>query len=193
MSGILFVNACVRRGSRTERLAEKVLECLGGGYEEVRLSEEKLLPLDGASLENREEKRRSGLLDDPVFTHAKQFADAETVVIAAPYWDLSFPSALKVYCEAISVSGITFTYEDDRPKGLCRAHRVIYVTTSGGMLGENLGYVYIRALCGTLFGIPEVSFFAAEGLDMIGIDTEKILAGAEQRITDALRSSVHGK
>ena len=34
---ILFVNACVRKESRTRQLAEKLLAKLGGDYEEVRL------------------------------------------------------------------------------------------------------------------------------------------------------------
>ena len=36
-SRILYVNACVRQESRTRRLAEKLLEKLGGSYEKVCL------------------------------------------------------------------------------------------------------------------------------------------------------------
>ena len=36
---ILYVNACVRKESRTQSLAEKLLSRLGGPYEELRLAE----------------------------------------------------------------------------------------------------------------------------------------------------------
>ena len=35
------------------------------------------------------------------------------IVIAAPYWDLSFPAVLKTYLEQINVLGVTFDYSDD--------------------------------------------------------------------------------
>ncbi len=53
--------------------------------------------------------------DDPYFRYARQFAGADEIVIAAPYWDLSFPSVLKVYLEHICITGITFQYT---PEGM---------------------------------------------------------------------------
>ena len=35
-----------------------------------------------------------------MFDLAGQFAGADTIVIAAPFWDLSFPAALKQYMQA---------------------------------------------------------------------------------------------
>ena len=35
----LFINACVRKQSRTKQLADRLLEKLGGEIEEVRLEE----------------------------------------------------------------------------------------------------------------------------------------------------------
>ena len=36
---ILYINACVRRDSRTNRIASALLQKLGGEYEEVKLAE----------------------------------------------------------------------------------------------------------------------------------------------------------
>ncbi|MBR1689463.1 MAG: hypothetical protein IJ713_01655 [Oscillibacter sp.] len=36
---ILYINACVRSESRTNRIAKALLETLGGAYEEVKLAE----------------------------------------------------------------------------------------------------------------------------------------------------------
>ena len=60
-----------------------------------------------------------------MFELARQFAAADQIVIAAPYWDLSFPAALKQYFEQINVLGITFAYTPEGvPKGLCRARKL---------------------------------------------------------------------
>lgn len=42
-----------------------------------------------------------------MFKYAKQFAEADEIVIAAPYWDLAFPATVRIYFEAITVTGIT--------------------------------------------------------------------------------------
>ena len=57
-----------------------------------------------------------GAFQDPLFGLARQFAAADRIVIAAPYWDLSFPAALKQYVEQINVLGITFIYTRRVPR-----------------------------------------------------------------------------
>ena len=51
---ILFVNACVREGSRTRILAERVLSHLDGTVTEFNLEREGLRPLTRESLARRE-------------------------------------------------------------------------------------------------------------------------------------------
>lgn len=182
MKNILFVNACVRPESRTLELARCLLECLGNDYAEVNVTDGRIRPLDGKALEERTEKIRKADFSDVSFAPARQFAEAETVVIAAPFWDLSFPSCLKIYFENILVSGLTFTYKSGRPEGLCRAKRLYYVTTAGGFLSPDFGYSYVKSLAETFFGIPEVKCFNAEGLDIIGNDVAGIMREATERI-----------
>lgn len=177
MKQILFINACVRVQSRTKRLAEHLLARLNGTVTELRLSELPLCPLDEGVLERRHEASVSGDFSDSLFSLARQFAAADCIVIAAPYWDLSFPAALKLYLETISVSGVTFTYtESGMPQGLCRAQRFYYVTTAGGVIGSmNHGYTYVESLFRTLFGITEGTCIRAERLDIEGLDPEQLL------------------
>ena len=92
----LYINCCVREESRTDRLAQAVLQKLGGDFTELKLYEENLKPLDRETLNKRTALIKQGDYSDPMFDHAKQFASADTIVIAAPYWDLSFPSTLKI-------------------------------------------------------------------------------------------------
>ena len=132
MKKILFVNACVRPCSRTYLLAQEVLKKLNGQIEEVHLGHEQLSPLDLELLEKRNQIISSKNFSDPLFRYAAQFAAADEIVIAAPYWDLAFPSILRIYLEHVTVVGVTFQYSPDGiPLGLCKAKRIIYVTTAG--------------------------------------------------------------
>lgn len=60
-----------------------------------------------------------------------------------------------------------FAYDENGvEKGLCRCKELTYITTCGGYLGNhNLGYNYIKGLCG-LFGIESTTEYALEGLDV---------------------------
>lgn len=188
MPTLLFINACVRgRDSRTLILAEQLLEQLretnsrdmAFHIEEIRLSTENILPLNYERLQRRDELLAEGQLSDTMFDYANAVANADMLVIAAPYWNMSFPAALKIFLEMTSVEGITFTYaEDGTPIGLTNAHDMYYVTTSGGYIGDcNFGFEYVNALC-RLYGVENTHFVSAEGLDLDGADVQAIMEAA---------------
>ena len=184
MKQILFVNACPREGSRTLELARHLLDKLEGTVEELLLFEENLLPLNGKTLALRDKMIAQGKLDHPIFKYARQFANADAVVIAAPFWDLSFPSALKIWLEYVMALGVTFHYsENGMPQGLCKAKELFYVSTAGGpVLPSHMGFDYVNALAKNYFSIDETALFSAENLDVIGADTQAILARAKAQI-----------
>lgn len=185
---LLFVNACVRQNSRTKRLADRLLSRLGEAAVERKLAGTCFPETDELFLIRRDELIHAQAFSDPMFEDARQFAAADTIVIAAPYWDLSFPAALKQYLEQINVTGVTFTYTPEGiPQSLCRAKRLFYVTTAGGpILSDAYGYGYVRSLAQTFYGIPEIRCFSAEGLDLVGADVEGILRRAEAEIDEAV-------
>ena len=185
---ILFVNACVRKESRTRILAEQLLMKLDQPAVEVRLAEVPFPVADADFLLTRDRLIAEGAFDSPVFRLARQFAAAETIVIAAPYWDLSFPAALKQYMEQINVLGITFKYtQSGAPVGLCRARRLFFVTTAGGcFVPEEFGFGYIKALARNFYGIPDVRLIKAVGLDLDGADPDALLRSAKQEIAEML-------
>ena len=83
-SMILFINACVRKESRTKQLADYLIAKLNERVEEVRL-EDFLFPVsDEAFLQKRDELISQERFDDPMFAPARQFAGADIIVIAAP-------------------------------------------------------------------------------------------------------------
>lgn len=185
MDKILFVNACVRPCSRTLDLAETLLQKLKGDIRQVNLQEISLPALDLNGMQKRDQAVQRNDFSDPVFDTAKQFAEADVIVIAAPYWDLMFPAALKIYLENITVCNVTFRYsEKGIPKSLCRAKALYYVTTAGGFIGQNdFGFSYVKALAQNFFGIEEVKCYTAEGLDIFGADVDRIMSEAKLAIS----------
>lgn len=179
---ILFINACVRKESRTFKLATELLAGLNGEIETINLEELDLKPLN-------EEKIVSRLSDEGEQMLAKNFASSDIIVIAAPLWDLSFPALLKLYIENISISGVTFKYTETGIMGLCKAKKVYYVSTAGGTFVPNFGYEYIKALCNVMYGITDVKLFQAEGLDIWGNNVDAILNETSTKINEYTKTS----
>ena len=182
---ILHVDSTVREDSRTRRLAERLVSRLSD--DEVRvlhLEDDRLRPFDAKMLDRRTRAIEAGRWDSPLLAKAHEFAAADQIVVAAPFWDLSFPSLLKTYIEWISIIGVVFRYSDDgRPVGLCRARRLFYVSTAGGPAETDpFGFGYVEALARNYWGIPVVRRIAATGLDIVGADVEEILRSAEAEI-----------
>ena len=174
---ILFIDACAREASRTRELAQALLNKLGSNYESLNLYDAGICSLDEEMLNKRTKLCDENRYDDSFFNLAKQFASADIIVIAAPFWDLSFPSILKCYIENISVTGITFKYsESGIPIGLCKAKELYYVTTAGGTIFDSsFGYGYIEALSKQMFGIKKCALIKAENLDIIGNNPDEII------------------
>lgn len=184
MKKILFINACVRPMSRTFILAQQVLSKLQGTIEEVNLELADIRPLNWEALQERDEHVSNHDFTAPMFQYARQFVEADEIVIAAPYWDLAFPATVRTYFEAVTVSGLSFMYTPQGcPTGICRAQRIVYVTTAGGAIANyNLGYDYIKALAQTFYGIPAVICYKAENLDIVGADIDAIMQKALSEI-----------
>ena len=184
MKRILFVNACVNHDiSRTERLARAVLDHITADddlVEELVLEEMKLLPLDSERLNRRSAAIERGDFSDTLFDQAKKLKEADVVVIAAPYWDFSFPANLKIYFELLCAQGVTFTYSaDGTPTSLCRGTQLYYVTTVGGYLGDyNYGFDQAKTLFELYFGFEQSTCIAAEGLDIVTNDADAIMEEA---------------
>ncbi|OUN86451.1 flavodoxin [Flavonifractor sp. An52] len=193
MEQLLFINACVRgERSRTLKLARRFLENWqrnhsDGVITQVDLCKDRPVPQYPEVLAQRDELWNAGKLDDPMFDLARQFAAADRIVVAAPFWDLSFPAILKIYLERISVTNITFGYDEQGNNvGLCKADKLLLITTRGGNFSlpettwMEMGARQLEALC-AMYGIPSFQCLAAEGLDDIRNDKKAILAEAMGR------------
>lgn len=189
MKKTLFIDATVRPKSRTRELAVHLVRKLRCDVESVKLIDENLPATCNDLLNFRDKSINNSDYDAKYFKYAKQFRDADYIVIAAPYWDLSFPASLKNYIEAITINGITFTYSDDgHPVGLCHGKKLFYVTTCGGpYLFPEFSSGYIKSMAEGMYGIADYQCIAAENLDVYGTDVDKVMTEAKSVIDKAIK------
>ena len=166
MESLVVINSCMREGSRTQRILDGVLAQLSKKYnvETVNLGELDCKWVNSDVLKERD----NGYVPQLYVNLAKKVANADRLVIAAPFWDMSFPSVLKVFFENISLFNITFTSTQTECVGLCKAKKVLYITTRGMNIqtGDPLEQAtpYIKALS-KLWGLGELYVLSAENLD----------------------------
>ena len=166
MRKIFYVDACLRTGSNTKKIADAIIAKLAERYEieTVRLSEN-TFPIVNNDILN---DRANGIVPDEYVEMAKKLADADRLVIAAPFWDMSFPSALKVFLENMSLFNVTFGSNEKECYGLCKAEKVLYITTRGMNVstGDALEQAtpYIKAI-GKLWGLGELHVISAQNMD----------------------------
>ena len=186
---MLVIGCCLRgEDSATRRYYQAYLEAATPErVEMVELARLGLRPLDWETLALRDRLSAEGRFDHVLFHLARQFRDAEEILIAAPFWDLAFPALLKVYLEQVSVAGLTFGYtQEGQCVGHCRARRLLYFSTCGGYVGEeHLGFAYVKAL-GAMLGIPECVPYILEGLDIDPAQRETVLAEGILRLRSQL-------
>lgn len=184
---ILFVNSTVRTNSRTYVLANHLLNNLKQKYPNctintVNLEKENIQSLNSSSLALRDQLIKNKEYDHPMFKYARDFNQADVVVIATPFWDLAFPANLKNYLEHIAIQGINFEYIHGIPKALCNIQKLFYVSTSGGPISTDFGFNYVKTLAELFYGIKENVFFKAELLDITNAKVEEILENTKHEI-----------
>ena len=175
MKRALIIDCCIRRDqSRTRRILDAFRAGLDPAVcqqQYLCLMDADLKPLTGDFFEERQRLLEENRLEHPRFRYAHQFADADLIVIAAPFYDLSFPALLKIYVENVSVDGITFRATADGIQGLCRADSMVYLTSRGGIVptgsAQEQATPYLSALC-TFFGIGGMECIGADGMDIAG-------------------------
>lgn len=180
---VLYVNSCVRKKSRTDKLAKELLKKFNDDIVELKLEKENLQPYSEEMIEKRTALALKGEFSHEIFKWAQLFSSADLIVISAPNWDSSFPAVFKLFIENIYAVGLVTKYnEKGEPKGLCKAKKLYYVATSGGKFIPDFSYNYIENICKNCFGIKETELIFAEMLDIEGFDAEKILEDAELKI-----------
>ena len=167
MKKLVFIDACVRQSdSRTLRIAEPIVAALSKRYEIIRydLPDMDIVPLNPRLFS----ERGAGDIPQWAMDAAKAIADADRIVIAAPFWDMSFPAVLKCFFEQTSLFDVTFTDTGKTCQGLCKAPKVLYITTRGMDIStgdpREQATPYLKAL-GALWNFGKLTTIAAQNMD----------------------------
>lgn len=195
MKKVLFVDCCIRReDSRSKQLADHFLAELQktGEYEveTLCLMDENLSYFSDGFFFQRERLLEKGDFSHPRFRYAHQFAAADKIVMAAPFWDLSFPALLKVYIENLCVDGITFHTDETGLHGLCKADHMVYLTARGGIYTDSemeQGSRYLEQMA-VFFGIENYDCVAAEGLDIGAWPVEELMDKAKAKAAEVAKT-----
>lgn len=167
MPKLIVIDACLRdKLSRTKQILTPLVAELSKRYEVETIT------LDGEDYQAIGRKvlteRANGKVPDHIVNLSKRIAAADRIVIAAPFWDMSFPSILKVFIENMSLFNITFSDNGSQCEGLCKCEKLLYITTRGMNIHTadpmDAATPYIKAIA-ALWGLGEVITLSAENLD----------------------------
>ena len=118
----------------------------------------------------------------------EEFLAADVIVIGAPMYNFSVPSALKAWIDRVAVAGKTFQYTANGPEGLAKGKRVVIASSRGGFYGQGTAAQsfdfqepYLRAVLGFL-GITDVEFVRAEGVNVSADHKTEALKTAQASI-----------
>ncbi len=113
-----------------------------------------------------------------------EFLSADVVVVGAPMYKFSIPSALKSWIDRLGVPRVTFRYSENGPEGLAGGRKVIVVSGRGGAYGDDHAIDSQERLMSTFFGfigITDLTMIRAEGVGMPE-GREKAVAAAKEEI-----------
>ena len=119
----------------------------------------------------------------------EEFLAADIVVIGAPMYNFGIPSQLKAWIDRLAVAGKTFRYTEKGSEGLAGGKKVIVASSRGGFYGPDTPAAfldhqesYLRGIFG-FFGITDVSFVRAEGVQLGPDKRAAAIAAAREQIT----------
>lgn len=198
MTKLLYIKANSKPAgtSRTFKIADAFIEAYKKDHPEdeietVDVFKEDLVEFTPDYFQVRFSEKTSESKNNPYLRYAYQFQEADKIVIAAPFWNLSIPYRLKQYLDSIAVVGIAFHYTDHGPVGHYGDKKLLHIVTRGGdyslpeMQGREQGDRYLRALATDLLGIKKENIYTivAQGLD--GCPPEE----AKQKVQAAIKEA----
>ncbi|MCY6957171.1 FMN-dependent NADH-azoreductase [Clostridium brassicae] len=118
-----------------------------------------------------------------------QFVSADTYVIAAPMWSVSFPSRFKRYLDCVILNNKVIKVSPDEIKGLLndKERNMIYIQSSGGIYPKifngqfNHGVDYCHDIFKFL-GINRFEKILVQGVNMPGIGRDEAINRAYEDV-----------
>lgn len=182
MKKIVYINCCIRgNDSRTLKIAQPIIQDIRKYAEvvEINLAELDLKPYNKALYS----EKANGYIEHRYIEYSKLVADSDGLIIAAPFWDMSFPSQLKTFLEGISLFDVMFISDDKQCIGIAKCPFMLFITTRGMNIpqGNELEQAtpYLKALC-WLWGIKDFQCVDAYNFDYL----------SEDKIANAIKEAV---
>lgn len=182
MKKLLFIDCCIKGDlSNTRKIALPLIEKLKDKYhlDILTINDLPLEVIDKDYIMRRE----NGYVPEHILKWANLIKECDRLVIAAPFWDMSFPSSLKLFIEHCSLFNVTFAVNESSCYGLCQCEKVLYITTRGMDIKTNDpldgATPYINALS-KLWGLGEVEVLACSNMDYVSQDEK------EKKISDTI-------
>ncbi|MEN6327521.1 MAG: NAD(P)H-dependent oxidoreductase [Syntrophomonas sp.] len=114
-----------------------------------------------------------------------QFLSADTYVIAAPMWSMSYPSRLKRYLDCIIINNKVIKVSPEEVKGLLndKERNMVYIQSSGGVYLKildwkiNHGVEYVQDIFKFL-GVKRFEKILVEGVDKPSVGRDEAISRA---------------
>ncbi|MEG0313645.1 MAG: NAD(P)H-dependent oxidoreductase [Erysipelotrichaceae bacterium] len=196
MSKVLFVDSCIKNEeeSRTHMLCVSFIVAYkrfhpNDELDTIVLKKMQLKPLLENKILYRNNLIKNSDYDNIEFFNAAEFKEYDKIIIGAPMYNMSIPALLKTYIEDICVMGLTFNYNELGQCGLCKANKLMYITTRGDdfskepLLGTEIDIPYMSAIT-KMLGINEFNYYAFNNTDKLDVETlNNKLNKASQELT----------
>ncbi|OCA90613.1 NAD(P)H dehydrogenase [Bacillus sp. FJAT-27225] len=144
----------------------------------------------GYTMEQLEEGERAKI--KKMHSLTDEFIQYDYYVFVTPLWNLSSPAVLKNFLDNLFVSGKTFVYTPNGPKGLLNGKTAIHIQTRGGIYSgtpmEELetGDRYLRIALRFL-GIHLEDSVIIEGFDVFPKKWPEMIADGQSRARSAAK------
>jgi len=115
-----------------------------------------------------------------------EFLASDVVIVGAPMYNFTIPSALKAWLDRLGVPGVTFGYTEAGPKGFAGGRRVIVASSQGGAYELDAPFEHQESYLRDFFafiGIDNVEFVRANRIGFGPEAREQALAAARVAIS----------
>ena len=161
MKRISVIDSTIRDESRTRELLNRILDNKDVEFSIYNINKFDLIPT------NNERFITKGT-NETFIKIAKEIASSDGLVIAAPFWDMTYPALLKTFLEELSLYDIMFIDDGKTCVGISKMKFMLFLTTRGMNIEDDSkldGASYsLKALC-ELWGIPQFACVSAYNLD----------------------------
>ncbi|PZP50808.1 MAG: FMN-dependent NADH-azoreductase [Pseudopedobacter saltans] len=175
------VNKISEKYSGTEVVKKNIIDC------KIPHLDPNILSAFFTAAENQTETTKG--LDAFSNQSIKEIQEADTIVIAVPFYNFGIPSVLKAYIDHVAVGGKTFKYVDGAPVGLLTGKKVYLAISSGGVYSEgaykpyDFAEPYLRTVLGFL-GLTDITTFRIEGVNVATLKEAAVEKGLNSVVID---------